>query len=230
MSKDMLKRLSFAVLAFVIGGCATANSEKTAGAISTRAYVMDKERVDQKMEGNYGYIMGKPVAPDRSEYKKTRKIYVVEVTKEAEVIGTPSETSSTSDSSVPKVDTSIPADLMRETPPPAAKQTSSSRQPIVIPSLDDIEETIGSSPKMKSVEAVDEQPESISLVKYKVVKGDTLQKIAKKFYNSYSKWPRILEANEDILKDPNSIKEGMVLRIPVYNEMIPENDDSPNLK
>ena len=224
MSNYMIRGLSFAVLAFVVGGCATAKSEGTAGAITTRAYVMDKERVDQKMEGNYGYILGKPVAPDRSEYKKTRKIYVVEVTKEPEVLGTSSATPGT-DSSVPKVDTSIPSDLVRDTPPPAPQQNAPRHQPIVVPRMDDIQETQSSAVQSaKSTVAVEEHPLLTSLEEYKVAQGDTLQKIAKKFYNSYSKWPRILEANKDILKDPNSIREGMVLKIPV------EKENTPNLK
>ena len=53
-----------------------------------------------------------------------------------------------------------------------------------------------------------------SSVEYTVEKGDTLQKISKKFYDTYRKWNTIYEANKDTLKDPNSIKPGMVLIIP----------------
>ncbi len=53
------------------------------------------------------------------------------------------------------------------------------------------------------------------LVQYTVEKDDTLQKISQKFYNSYSKWTRIYEANKSAIPDPDRIKSGTVLQIPV---------------
>jgi len=38
---------------------------------------------------------------------------------------------------------------------------------------------------------------------YVVEKGDSLSKIAKRFYGSGNEWKRIFEANTDVLKDPN---------------------------
>jgi nucleoid-associated protein YgaU len=52
---------------------------------------------------------------------------------------------------------------------------------------------------------------------YKVLQNDTLQKIAQKFYGTMHKWPRIYDANRDILKSPNSIKPGQTLKIPAAN-------------
>ncbi len=49
---------------------------------------------------------------------------------------------------------------------------------------------------------------------HEVVKGDTLSKIAEKYYGDPSLYPQIFEANKDILKDPNLIKIGQKLRIP----------------
>lgn len=49
---------------------------------------------------------------------------------------------------------------------------------------------------------------------YVVRKGDTLSSIAKKFYQNSQLWPRIYEANKDIIKNPNIIYEGMRLVIP----------------
>ena len=49
---------------------------------------------------------------------------------------------------------------------------------------------------------------------YEVVAGDTLSKIAKKFYGDAAKYPKIFEANRDQLKDPNVIKPGQSLKIP----------------
>ena len=49
---------------------------------------------------------------------------------------------------------------------------------------------------------------------YTVVKGDSLSKIAKEFYSDAMKYPVIFEANKPMLKDPDLIYPGQVLRIP----------------
>jgi nucleoid-associated protein YgaU len=40
---------------------------------------------------------------------------------------------------------------------------------------------------------------------YEVKKGDSLWKIAERFYNAGEKWIRILEANRDVIKNPSTI-------------------------
>jgi len=47
-----------------------------------------------------------------------------------------------------------------------------------------------------------------------VVKGDSLSKIAKVYYGNAMKYPVIFEANKPMLKDPDLIYPGQVLRIP----------------
>jgi nucleoid-associated protein YgaU len=47
-----------------------------------------------------------------------------------------------------------------------------------------------------------------------VEKGDTLSKIAKQYYGDMMKYPAIFEANKPMLKDPDEIYPGQVLRIP----------------
>lgn len=49
---------------------------------------------------------------------------------------------------------------------------------------------------------------------YVVQKGDTLSKIAREHYGDPMLYPKIFEANRDILSDPNRIKPGQRLRIP----------------
>jgi LysM repeat protein len=49
---------------------------------------------------------------------------------------------------------------------------------------------------------------------YTVKSGDTLSKLAERFYNSMSKWEKIYEANRDALKNPNYIYIGQKLMIP----------------
>lgn len=49
---------------------------------------------------------------------------------------------------------------------------------------------------------------------YRVVSGDSLSKIAKEFYGDAMRYPVIFEANRPMLKDPDEIYPGQVLRIP----------------
>ena len=49
---------------------------------------------------------------------------------------------------------------------------------------------------------------------YEVQKGDSLSKIAKQFYGNAMKYPVIFEANKPMLKDPDLIYPGQMLRIP----------------
>ncbi len=51
-----------------------------------------------------------------------------------------------------------------------------------------------------------------------VVRGDTLGKIAKKFYGNAMKYPVIFEANKPMLTHPDKIYPGQVLRIPQLDE------------
>lgn len=50
-----------------------------------------------------------------------------------------------------------------------------------------------------------------------VVSGDTLGKIAKKYYGNAMKYPVIFEANKPMLKNPDLIYPGQVLRIPALD-------------
>lgn len=47
-----------------------------------------------------------------------------------------------------------------------------------------------------------------------VAQGETLYKIAQRYYGNGGKWPEILEANRDILKNESAVRPGMELRIP----------------
>ena len=49
---------------------------------------------------------------------------------------------------------------------------------------------------------------------YVVQKGDSLSKIARKFYGNANAWNRIFEANRDVVRDPDLIQPGWKLRIP----------------
>lgn len=49
---------------------------------------------------------------------------------------------------------------------------------------------------------------------YVVQSGDSLSKIAQRFYGNATEWPKIHEANRDQIKDPDLIYPGQKLIIP----------------
>jgi len=61
---------------------------------------------------------------------------------------------------------------------------------------------------------MDTAVEEVTAQFYTVVKGDTLGKIAKEYYGDAMKYPVIFEANKPMLKSPDLIYPGQVLRIP----------------
>ena len=49
--------------------------------------------------------------------------------------------------------------------------------------------------------------------------GDSLSKIAKRFYGDGNRWQKIFDANRDQIKDPDLIKPGQKLKIPAVPEV-----------
>lgn len=49
---------------------------------------------------------------------------------------------------------------------------------------------------------------------YTVQRGDSLSKTAKRYYGDAMKYPVLFEANREIIKDPDLIYPGQVLRVP----------------
>jgi len=65
-----------------------------------------------------------------------------------------------------------------------------------------------------SVSGPETSTPSIAGRTYVVVSGDSLSRIAKREYGDAQKWPKIYEANRNIIKDPDLIYPGQELRIP----------------
>lgn len=61
-----------------------------------------------------------------------------------------------------------------------------------------------------SAQAVSAEPATF----YTVKSGDTLSKIAKQFYGDPQRYTELFEANKPMLKDPDRIYPGQVLRVP----------------
>lgn len=82
----------------------------------------------------------------------------------------------------------------------------------------DAEKAILAAGNVPGIAQVDDQLEVAEKASasqyYRVVSGDSLSKIAKEFYGDAKKYPQIFEANKPMLKDPDKIYPGQVLRIP----------------
>lgn len=78
--------------------------------------------------------------------------------------------------------------------------------------------TVGNIDGVESVDnqLIVENPEPAATF-HTVKSGDTLSKIAKEHYGNASKYPVIFEANKPMLKDPDKIYPGQVLRIPALD-------------
>jgi 2',3'-cyclic-nucleotide 2'-phosphodiesterase (5'-nucleotidase family) len=67
---------------------------------------------------------------------------------------------------------------------------------------------------VKEEETVKDDETTSEVITYTVVKGDCLWKIAKRYLGSGAKYTEIYELNKDILKSPDMIYIGQVLKIP----------------
>jgi nucleoid-associated protein YgaU len=70
------------------------------------------------------------------------------------------------------------------------------------------------SPAARQPATTAANPPPAAVRRHVVAPGETLYKIAQRYYGSGAKWPEILEANRDVLKNENSVRVGMELRIP----------------
>ncbi len=58
-------------------------------------------------------------------------------------------------------------------------------------------------------------PQMAKVEFYIIQKGDTLSAIAKRFYKDANAYPRLFEANREVIKDPDLIFPGQKIRIPL---------------
>ena len=175
MARRIVGIIGIVLLAFVVTSC------------TVRRYVQEKTRVDQKMVGNEGCFQGECEAIDRSDMRKTRKTYVLEITKNPKNAGIQENVSEDfySEGYVEDADDSS-VDIESES--------------VVIYDAEESEEP--------AVEV------EIVYVDYTIEEGDTLQKISKKFYDTYKRWYEIYEVNKDVLPNADRIKPGKVIKIP----------------
>jgi len=182
------KKLALIFLVIFAAGCG----------LETRTYVMTKERVGlDQGNGNGGCIAGK-CPPQPAPKETTRKVYVLEITKPVP------------ESEVKKIETSAAnavAQPAPATPAPAPSAPAVTSPEVVVP-------VVGEMPggPAVSVAGTNVVPGGT----YTVQKDDTLQKISKKVYGTYSKWYKLYKANKDKIKNPNVLQPGTVLTLPVF--------------
>jgi nucleoid-associated protein YgaU len=58
-------------------------------------------------------------------------------------------------------------------------------------------------------------PQTAQVEFYVIQKGDSLSAVAKHFYGDANAYPKIFEANREVIKDPDLIFPGQKIRIPV---------------
>ncbi|MCB9747729.1 MAG: LysM peptidoglycan-binding domain-containing protein [Candidatus Omnitrophica bacterium] len=194
MPKIFIRNVFFLLLAIMVSGCQSTKD------IRLRGYIQEKERVDRETQGTLGNWQSSPETTP-SNIKDTRRIYVVEFTKEPpQMPDSVFQIDETDFKPQPRTNEE-PLRQSRKQPPPAPK--------IVIPKFED--EPLPPSAAVEKKAAV---KAPTSYVEYVVQKSDTLQKIAKKYYNSYSKWTKIYEANKDVISNPDKITPGITIKIP----------------
>jgi nucleoid-associated protein YgaU len=65
------------------------------------------------------------------------------------------------------------------------------------------------------IDALQTPPVKEKVEYYVIKKGDTLSAIAKQFYGKANDYPKIFEANREVIKDANLIFPGQKIRIPL---------------
>ena len=91
-----------------------------------------------------------------------------------------------------------------------ASQADKERVSLVVGNVEGVS-AVENNITVKVEEDCDPEPESRY---YEVKRGDYLSKIAKEVYGDAMKYPVIFEANKPMLKDPDLIYPGQILRIP----------------
>ncbi|HLF17384.1 MAG TPA: LysM peptidoglycan-binding domain-containing protein [Candidatus Omnitrophota bacterium] len=188
MPKGLIKGMVVVAMFVFMTGCSTVKK------IDVRGYMQDKPRVDQDIQGAVGNWENAPMAED-PERKPTRKMYYLEFSKEAD----PFEEA---DKLLEEKSSSTTASESFPGSNEPTQKTQPQQRTLDLSGLKD-------TPTQPSVPAA-----AGEYTEYKVEKDDTLQKISMKFYNTHSKWPKIYEANKDLIPNPNFIKPGIVIRIP----------------
>jgi len=190
-----------------------------------RTYVYERERVDQKIAGNRGVIMGDVPPAKTPESPPTRTIIGVDVEiptmkevagKTKEVLPKAKKREKTADKELWGNRGNFSGKPQREDTYPytgerVEKETVVERTEVVtFPRVE--------RKKLKPIRRSTRK--KIEAILYTVKEGDTLSSIAARsdIYDDAGKWKKIYNANREIISDPSRVYPGQVLKIPVMAE------------
>ncbi|MBL7085292.1 MAG: LysM peptidoglycan-binding domain-containing protein [Candidatus Omnitrophica bacterium] len=179
---------------------------------AVRTSTSRKPRVDQEISGNRGFISGKPTSSPKEPAFTERKVYKIEV--EIPQLARKKTAPVKKGSAIrpPKEDKAIWGNEGYISGEPAKESAEKWEMP-------QAEESPIAKIKEKISQIFEPKPEEVAEIHtYKVRKGDTLQKISRKFYGTTKKWPLLYKANRDKLKGPDKVYPGQVLVIPEVSE------------
>ena len=126
--------------------------------------------------------------------------------------------------------TTAVAKVAPRTEPAPAPVAAKEKTPVVEAKAKAVATDEKAKPVAKQVSASVEKPQptealakmakvpALAAQQYTVKSGDTLSRLAERFYNAPGKWEKIYDANKDILKNPNYIYIGMKLTIPADDQ------------
>ena len=168
-----------------------------------RTYTVIKDRTDQELSGNQGFLNGQVPANYQQPKKFTQrrqKFFEVEF------------------------ESPLKVEHLKEPPKPLGENTlnppvevspNTEKEPTLGGFQPKIQSTIMDMSEVKTLSPA-ETPKSNLPDTYIVKEGDTLQKISARpeIYGTHKQWVKIYKANKDNLKAPDRIKSGQELKIP----------------
>lgn len=191
MKRNALFSVSIVATALFLNGCLI------------RTYTVTKDRPDQEVSGNQGFLSGQAPANYQQPKKFTQRRY-----KFFEV----------------ELQSPLKIEHLKEPPKPLGENTVNAPQ-VISQDIESEPLPEGFEPKTRST-IIDipevETPSAPLAAKsdlpgtYIVKDGDTLQKISARpeIYGTHKQWVKIYKANKDRLKAPDRIKPGQELIIP----------------
>ncbi len=174
---------------------------------------------DQQIKGNQGFLIGTPPKVEQPQTPKKKKILDIEVELPPIFEKVPSKYTEDKEiwGNAGYIYTGKEEKMKYIYVPIKTRKTTKIKQ-------------VQPRPEVKKQQVVSKQKKQVKekktlpeiqprFIEYKVRKGESLWTIAKKVYGDATKWTVIYENNRDILSDPEKIRPGMVLKIPMSEEV-----------
>lgn len=163
--------------------------------------------------------------PDLFPNNESEQSMTTDIVEKAEPIRTVSSDTIVKTDTVAKIDTIAKESPIIETVTKTSQQQEQEVKPKPVIALGKEDKTTRhkSVPLKKKTEkvSVPVKPDSMSYTitgtkeSYTIKEGETLTKISLRFYGTKDLWPYIVKHNQGVIKNPNNVPYGTVLRIPI---------------